>query len=91
MAATHPMYLNLPADLYARIEEAAARGNQPIEAVLLESLALLFGARRLGSPGRDVGDADRRAPLGVGIPASGLVLRRTAARSDGAWSNCLPI
>lgn len=44
MAATLPIHLNLPTDLYARIEEVATRSDQPIEAVLLESLALLFGA-----------------------------------------------
>ena len=43
MAATLPIHLNVPADLYARIEEAALRDDQPIEAVLVESLALLFG------------------------------------------------
>lgn len=43
MAATLPIQLNLPADLYARIQEAAARSDQPVELVLVESLALLFG------------------------------------------------
>lgn len=43
MAATLPIQLNLPADLYARIQEAAARSDQPVESVLVESLALLFG------------------------------------------------
>lgn len=43
MAATLPIHLDLPAELYARIEEAAARGNQPIESILVESLTLLFG------------------------------------------------
>ena len=45
MAATLPIRLDLPADLYARIqEEAATRGDQSLEAVLIEGLALLFGA-----------------------------------------------
>ncbi|HZS88229.1 MAG TPA: hypothetical protein VFE42_12170 [Chloroflexota bacterium] len=43
MAATLPIHLDLPAELYARIEEAAARSNQPIESILVESLTLLFG------------------------------------------------
>jgi hypothetical protein len=43
MAATRPIQLNLPADLYARIQEVAARSDQPVESVLVESLALLFG------------------------------------------------
>jgi len=44
MAATLPIQLSLPADLYARIQEAAARSDRPVESVLVESLALLFGA-----------------------------------------------
>ncbi len=43
MAASRPIELNLPADLYGRIQEAAARSDQPVESVLVESLALLFG------------------------------------------------
>jgi hypothetical protein len=43
MAASLPIHLNLPADLYARIQEEAAHSDQPVEAVLIESLALLFG------------------------------------------------
>lgn len=31
-------------DLYERIQEAATRSDQPVESVLIESLALLFGA-----------------------------------------------
>lgn len=42
MATTLPIQLNLPADLYARIQEVAARTEQPVEAVLVDSLALLF-------------------------------------------------
>lgn len=44
MAATLPIQLNLPADLYARIQDVAVRSEQPIEVVLIDSLALLFGA-----------------------------------------------
>jgi hypothetical protein len=43
MAATLPIRLDLPAELYARIEEEAAHSEQSVEAVLIESLALLFG------------------------------------------------
>lgn len=50
MAATLPIQLNLPADLYARIQEAAARSDQPIESVLVESLALLFGTSPVDHP-----------------------------------------
>ncbi len=38
-----PIQLNLPADLYERIQEAAIRSDQPVESVLVESLTLLFG------------------------------------------------
>lgn len=44
MATTLPIQLNVPADLYARIQEAAARSERPVEMVLVESLALLFNA-----------------------------------------------
>jgi hypothetical protein len=44
MASTLPIQLNLPADLYARIAEVAARVERPVEAVLIDSLALLFNA-----------------------------------------------
>lgn len=44
MAATLSIHLNVPADLYARIQEAATRSDQPVEAVLVESIGLLFGA-----------------------------------------------
>lgn len=44
MAAPLPIQLNLPADLYARIQEAAARSERPMETVLVDSLALLFDA-----------------------------------------------
>jgi hypothetical protein len=43
--AVHPrIYLELSPDLYARIQEVAARSGRPIEAVLVETLDLLFGA-----------------------------------------------
>jgi hypothetical protein len=44
MAATLSIHLDVPADLYARIQEAASRSDQPVEAVLVESIGLLFGA-----------------------------------------------
>jgi hypothetical protein len=44
MTTTHPVQLNLPADLYERIQEAAARSDRPVESVLVESLTLLFDA-----------------------------------------------
>jgi hypothetical protein len=43
MAATHSIRVDLPDDLYRQVREAAARSDQPVEAVLLGSLALLFG------------------------------------------------
>ncbi len=43
MAATLPIQLDLPADLYARIQEIANRTERPVETVLIDSLALLFG------------------------------------------------
>lgn len=43
MAGTLPIRLDLPAELFARIQEAADRSDRPIESVLVESLALLFG------------------------------------------------
>ncbi len=43
MAASRPIELNIPTDLYERIQEAAARSDRPVESVLVESLALLFG------------------------------------------------
>lgn len=43
MDATHPLSLQLPAALYERIRDAATRSDQPVESVLVESLALLFG------------------------------------------------
>ena len=44
MAATLPIQLNLPADLYARIQDVAVRTERPVEVVLVDSLALLFSA-----------------------------------------------
>lgn len=44
MAATLPIQLNLPADLYARIQETADRTERSVEVVLVDSLALLFSA-----------------------------------------------
>jgi hypothetical protein len=44
MATTHSVQVDLPADLYKQIREAAARDNQTVETMLVESLALLFGA-----------------------------------------------
>jgi hypothetical protein len=43
MAATHSIRVDLPDDLYRQVREAAARSDQPVEAVLLGSLELLFG------------------------------------------------
>lgn len=46
--AVHPrIYLDLSPDLYARIQDVAARSGRPIEAVLVETLDLLFGATLL--------------------------------------------
>ena len=46
MAGTHSIQVELPADLFEQIREAAARSDQPVESVLIDSLALLFGAPR---------------------------------------------
>ncbi|MGH2410281.1 MAG: hypothetical protein ACRDGS_07940, partial [Chloroflexota bacterium] len=40
----HSLHVELPAELFERIREAAARGDQPLESVLVDTLALLFGA-----------------------------------------------
>lgn len=42
MSTTPRIPLDLPADLYARIREAAARSDRPVESVLVKSLDLLF-------------------------------------------------
>lgn len=44
MVATPRINLDLPPDLYTRIQDAAVRSGRPVEAVLVESLDLLFGA-----------------------------------------------
>ena len=43
MAATHSIRVNLPAEFYQHVREAAARSDQSIEAVLVGTLAILFG------------------------------------------------
>ena len=43
MAATHSIRVDLPAELYQQVLEAAARSDQSVETVLVGSLALLFG------------------------------------------------
>jgi len=44
MAGTHSLQVELPADLFEQIREAAARSDQPMELVLVDTLAMLFGA-----------------------------------------------
>ena len=44
MAAPPRIELELPPDLYARVRDAAARSGRPVEALVIESLDLLFGA-----------------------------------------------
>src|SRR5579872_6395887 len=44
MAGTHSLQVELPADLFEQLREAAARSDQPIESVLVDTLAMLFGA-----------------------------------------------
>jgi len=39
----HPLSLHLPDALYERIQDVAAYSDRPVEAVLVESLMLLFG------------------------------------------------
>ena len=43
MATGLSIQIHLPDDLYERIRDTAARHDQPIETVLVDSLALLFG------------------------------------------------
>jgi hypothetical protein len=38
-----PVLLQLPEELYERVQEIAAKTNRPLESVLVDSLALLFG------------------------------------------------
>lgn len=42
MATNSPLHLNLPPDLYDRIQDVAARSERPVESVIVDSLALLF-------------------------------------------------
>jgi hypothetical protein len=44
MVSTRPIRLDLPADLYARIAAAAAPTERPVEAILVDTLALLLDA-----------------------------------------------
>jgi hypothetical protein len=46
MAAMRSIQVDFPDDLYEQIREAAARSDQPLQAVLVDSLALLFGPPR---------------------------------------------
>ncbi len=46
MAGTHSLQVELPADLFEQIRKAAARSDQPVESVLVDTLALLFGTSR---------------------------------------------
>jgi hypothetical protein len=44
MATTHQILLDVPTDLFARIADAAARADRPVETILVDTLALLFNA-----------------------------------------------
>lgn len=44
-ADTHSISVKLSADLFERLCEAASRSDRPLEAALVESLTLLFGAQ----------------------------------------------
>ncbi|HEY8284045.1 MAG TPA: hypothetical protein VIJ28_06640 [Chloroflexota bacterium] len=46
MAGAHSIQVELPADLFERIREAAVRSDQPVESVMVDTLAMLFGAPR---------------------------------------------
>jgi hypothetical protein len=48
MAGTHSIRVDLPAELFEQIREAATRSDQPMESVLIDSLALVFGTPRSG-------------------------------------------
>lgn len=52
MVTTRPIQLDLPNDLYARIADVAARTDRPVEAILVESLTLLFDASVAGWEGQ---------------------------------------
>lgn len=43
MAATRPIHIDVPEELFEKMQEAAERSDQPVETVLVGSLALLFG------------------------------------------------
>ncbi len=39
----HTLVLRIPDDLFHRVQQAASESNRPVETMLVESLALLFG------------------------------------------------
>lgn len=43
MASTHTISIELSDDLYTRLQNAAQQSERPLERVLVESLALLYG------------------------------------------------
>ncbi|MGH2346064.1 MAG: hypothetical protein ACRDG4_12620 [Chloroflexota bacterium] len=78
MAGMHSLQVELPADLFERIREAAARSDQPIESVLVDTLALLFGTSRA--------DWERRAATLETLPDAELwaLVHRRMAWPEGA-------
>jgi hypothetical protein len=46
MTSTHSIRVELPSELFEQLQQAADRSDQPIEAVLVDSLAMLFGTPR---------------------------------------------
>ena len=48
MGSIHSVQVDLSDDLYARIEALAAERQRPVEALVLDSLGLLFGEPPLG-------------------------------------------
>ena len=71
MAATAHLQIDLPSDLYARLQEAAARSGRSPEAVLVESLDLLFG-----EPPRDWMDVEMHVDRLSDAQLWALVYRR---------------
>ncbi len=90
MAGTHAIQVELPAELFEQIREAAVRSNLPVEAVLVDSLAVLFGTHRAnGEPPTEPLDALPDAQLWalvyarMALPDSGR-LRELTARGKQA-------
>jgi hypothetical protein len=83
MAATHVVRVDLPSDLYNQMKDAAARSDQSVEAVLVGSLALLFGD--------PLGDIEQLTAIMSALPDEGLwaVVRRRVPWTSSAQVRAL--